>query len=58
MYDIVNRLRLYALDLHILGGFNKYSAALSDAADYIEKLEAQNEPRLEKVSGSVLCGND
>lgn len=34
--DQVTRLRLYALDLHMFGGFNKYSAAMSDAADTIE----------------------
>lgn len=35
--DIINRLRTYALDLHIMGGFNKYSQIMSDAADMLEK---------------------
>lgn len=35
--DIIEKLRLYALDLHIMGGFNKYSQAMSDAADLLEK---------------------
>jgi hypothetical protein len=48
MNDIVNLLRLYAEDLHSLTGFNKYSALMSEAADYIEKLKNQ----------SNICGND
>jgi hypothetical protein len=36
--DIVNKLRMYAEDLHSAGGFNRYSAAMSLAADEIVRL--------------------
>lgn len=35
--NIIDRLRAYAIDLHIMGGFNKYSQIMSDAADLLEK---------------------
>ena len=36
--DIVNKLRMYAEDLHSAGGFNGYASAMSLAADEIVKL--------------------
>ena len=36
--DIVNKLRMYAEDLHSAGGFNGYASAMSLAADEIEHL--------------------
>ena len=36
--DIVNKLRMYAEDLHSAGGFNGYATAMSLAADEIVKL--------------------
>lgn len=36
--DIVTRLRMYAEDLHSVGGFNGYASAMSLAADEIVKL--------------------
>ena len=36
--DIVNKLRMYAEDLHSAGGFNGYASAMSLAADEIERL--------------------
>ncbi len=41
MKDIVNKLRLYAEDLHSDGGFNGYARAMSLAADEIEGLRAK-----------------
>ena len=39
--DIVNKLRYLAEDLHSISGQNKYAAALSMAADEIERLRAE-----------------
>lgn len=36
--ELVNRLRMYADDLHSHGGFNGYSSAMSSAADEIVRL--------------------
>lgn len=36
--DIVNKLRMYAEDLHSAGGFNGYASAMSLAADEIDRL--------------------
>lgn len=41
MKDIVNKLRLYAEDLHSDGGFNGYAQAMSIAADEIEGLRGK-----------------
>lgn len=41
--DLVSKLRIYALDLHLLWGFNRYSAVICEAADYIEEMERKND---------------
>lgn len=51
---LVEKLRLYALDLHMYGGFNKYSQAMSESADRIERLEKALE---DSITSSTLYSN-
>lgn len=52
--ELSNKLRMYAVDLHVMGGFNKYSVVMSEAADKIDRLERVLE---ETMSSATLYSN-
>lgn len=56
--DIVNRLRMYADDLHSAGGFNGYATAMSLAADEIVRLRDYAEIKKHKPAYSMVDPNE